>query len=33
MAEELENKEVQAEQKDNGSEGYSAAGQGGYQRE
>ena len=33
MAEEFENKEVQSEQNDNGREGYSAAGQGGYQRE
>ena len=33
MAEEFENKEVQSEQNDNGREGYSAAEQGGYQRE
>jgi len=32
MAEEFENKEVQSEQNDNGREGYSTAGQGGYQR-
>ncbi len=33
MAEEFENKEVQSEQNENSREGYSAAGQGSYQRE
>ena len=33
MAEEFENKEVQSEQNENSREGYSAAGQSGYQRE
>ena len=33
MAEEFENKEVQSEQNENSRDGYSAAEQGGYQRE